>query len=73
MLEGRGIVLPSGTPDEIADALQRIARDPKRYEFSGKQASEWARRYSLEGLREALRTLLEERWNVRLLRNSVQS
>ena len=66
MLEGRGIVLKSGTPQEIADALQRIAERPQEFEEMRRKASAWAGQYSLDGLREALRDLLNRHWDVSL-------
>ena len=66
MLEGRGIVLESGTPREIADALQHVAERPGGYEGMRQSASLWARQYSLDGLREALRDLLNQHWGVSL-------
>jgi hypothetical protein len=66
MLTGRGIVLKSGTPQEIADALHRVADRPEDYREMTRQASAWARQYSLEGLREALRELLNRHWGVTL-------
>jgi len=66
MLEGRGIVLKSGTPHEIADALQRVVERPGEFEDVRRQASLWARQYSLDGLREALRDLLNRHWDVAL-------
>ncbi len=66
MLEGRGIVLKSGTPQEIADALQRVAERPIDFEGMRRKASVWAGQYSLDGLREALRDLLGRQWGVSL-------
>ncbi|HUJ10919.1 MAG TPA: glycosyltransferase [Verrucomicrobiae bacterium] len=66
MLEGRGIVLKSGTAQEIADAIQSVAERPRDFMEMRHKASSWARQYSLDGLREALRELLSQRWNVSL-------
>ena len=66
MLEGRGIILKSGTPEEIAEALQRVGEQPEEFEDVRQKASLWARRYSLDGLREALRDLLNRHWDVSL-------
>jgi len=66
MLEGRGLTLASGTPQEIADALQQVAQRPGDFSEMTRRASAWARRYSLEGLREALRELLNRHWGVDL-------
>jgi len=64
MLTGRGILLKTGKPQEIADALQMVARQPDNFQPVMREASIWARQYSLEGLREALAELLAQRWNI---------
>jgi glycosyltransferase involved in cell wall biosynthesis len=68
MLTDRGILLESGTAEEIADALEQIAQNPAQYQERMRDASTWARRYSLEGLRDALRDLLSTRWQTPLAR-----
>jgi glycosyltransferase involved in cell wall biosynthesis len=67
MLEGRGVLLANGAPQEIADALCRLARQPESFTEMRRRASQWARQRSLKDLREALRELLEERWGVKLM------
>lgn len=62
MLQGRGIILPKGEPNEIYNAISDIVRHGEQYQPLQKQASDWARQYSLEGLGEALVRLLAERW-----------
>ncbi len=62
MLKERGILLPNGTPEELADALNQIASDPDRFSPQMVAASTWACQYSLEGLRDAIETLLKEQW-----------
>lgn len=62
MLDSRGVLLPNGTPVEIADALCAIRRQPVEYLQIAREGARWAGRYSLEGLREALRQLLQTRW-----------
>jgi glycosyltransferase involved in cell wall biosynthesis len=64
MLQGRGIVLESGTADEIAVALQSVADRPEEYRALAHAASSWASQYSLEGLRDALAELLSDRWHL---------
>jgi glycosyltransferase involved in cell wall biosynthesis len=64
MLKGRGIVVPEGTAAEIAGALMEVEQKPEEFESMMKDASAWSRRYSLEGLRDALRDLLSEEWKV---------
>jgi glycosyltransferase involved in cell wall biosynthesis len=62
MLKDRGILLENGTADEIAAALGQVAADPAAFQPVVQRAATWSRAYSLEGLREALRALLSERW-----------
>jgi len=64
MLSERGILLKSGTPEEIAEALQKVARRPEAFQAMAKSASLWSRQYSLEGLRKSLQALLTTRWGV---------
>jgi len=64
MLMGRGILLKTGQPQEIAGALQMVAGQPDKFQPVMREASIWARQYSLEGLREALAELLAQRWNI---------
>lgn len=64
MLDGRGILLPQGTGEEIADALQNIAAHSEKFQVMMRDASQWSRQFSLEGLREALAVLLAQYWDV---------
>jgi glycosyltransferase involved in cell wall biosynthesis len=64
MLEGRGVLLPSGSPEEIAGALRMMASDPDSCVAPMRAASAWARQVSLDGLRSALAELLTIRWKV---------
>lgn len=66
MLNNRGVLLETGTVDEIAAALQQVATQPERFEPLMRNATIWARQYSLEGLRDALAELLSREWNVLL-------
>lgn len=66
MLDGRGILLPSGEVEQFTEALKSIAADPAAFRPMAQDASVWSRKYSLEGLREALSQLLEETWDVKL-------
>jgi glycosyltransferase involved in cell wall biosynthesis len=71
MLRGRGVVLKTGSAEEIADALGELDRLPdEEYRRISAAASEWSRAYSLDGLREAIRRLLEERWRTTLRRDA---
>ena len=64
MLEGRGFTVPPGAPDALAGVLRTIASSPDRLEDMRMRAAAWAQRYSLEGLKAALRELLAEWWGV---------
>lgn len=66
LAEGRGIVLPPGDTMALAAALRSIASAPNEHAEMSQRAASWAQRYSLEGLREALRRLLESHWQVAL-------
>src|SRR5262249_54699140 len=66
MLEGRGILTERGSPEEIADALASIAANPAGYTTMSHRAAEWAHQFSLETLRDALRDLLADQWDVLL-------
>jgi glycosyltransferase involved in cell wall biosynthesis len=62
MLEGRGLLLETGAPEEIAAALAGVAAQPEAFAPMMQRAGCWARQFSLEGLRDALAVLLTERW-----------
>jgi len=64
--EGRGIVVPPRDVPALAGVLAGLARSPEDYREMRSKAAAWARQYSIEGLREALRQLLEEHWGVPL-------
>jgi len=64
MLAGRGILLQRGSAQELATALQTVAAQPESYQSQMHAAYEWARHYSRDGLRTALRLLLEKHWRV---------
>jgi hypothetical protein len=46
--------------------LRRIAGAPEQYNEMRLRARAWARQYSLDSLRSALRELLVEHWEVRV-------
>jgi len=68
MLEGRGIVLDSVGAKSIADAIEEISSDSDRLETMSRAGVEWASQYSIEGLCEALKELMEKSWGVSLVR-----
>jgi glycosyltransferase involved in cell wall biosynthesis len=61
---GRGLTVAPGDAGALADLLSEIARYPERYVPMRLAAAEWSQQYSLEGLREAIRQLLLEKWNL---------
>lgn len=63
MLDTRGVLLRSGTPAEIAQAIVDVARHPARYRAMAQNGALWAGQFSLEGLRRALAQLLSARWD----------
>ena len=67
MLMGRGVLLPTGSAEEIAGALRQMANNPDGCLPAMHAASAWARQFSLDGLRDALADLLASRWNVTAL------
>jgi glycosyltransferase involved in cell wall biosynthesis len=64
MLTGRGVLLKEGSAVEIAGAIREIIAYPETARELGRVAALWAERYSLDGLRQALRDLLEDQWQV---------
>jgi len=62
--EGRGLIVPPGDVDALAEALREIATAPEDYQLMRARAAAWSQQYSLEGLREALRELLSTRWGI---------
>jgi glycosyltransferase involved in cell wall biosynthesis len=64
--EGRGLLVPPGSVDALAEALRQIALQPAAYLSMSRRAAAWSSQYSLEGLRDALRELLSREWGVLL-------
>jgi Glycosyl transferases group 1 len=62
MLEGRGFTVAPRDQDALTAALLKVAESPDRLAPMRLAASSWAQRYSLEGLRDALRDLMDEWW-----------
>ena len=62
--QGRGIVIDPRDAATLAGTIQQIAEAPETYQSISASAAEWAQRYSLEALRDALRELLSRRWGV---------
>jgi glycosyltransferase involved in cell wall biosynthesis len=68
--EGRGIVVPPGDAEALSAALRDIidgaGESSVRYLEMSRLAAEWARAYSLEGLKQAIGELLSERYHWRV-------
>ena len=64
LANGRGLTVAPGDAVALADLLSEIARYPEQYVPMRLAAAEWSQQYSLEGLREAIRQLLLEKWNL---------
>ena len=62
MLEGRGFAVTPRDENGLTAALLRIADSPDRLAPMRQAAAVLAQRYSLEGLRDALRDLMSEWW-----------
>ncbi|MDX1979542.1 MAG: glycosyltransferase [Bryobacteraceae bacterium] len=66
MLDGRGIAVEPRDVGALAAAFTAIAKNPRKYEEMRGKAAAWAQQFSMEGLRDAIRALLEKHWSVRL-------
>jgi len=64
--EQRGIVIQPGDAEALAETLRRMIASPVEHFQLGQRAATWSGNYSLEGLREALRQLLNQSWQVEL-------
>lgn len=62
--EGRGILVPPGDEAALSAALYMVASRPAEVAAMASRAAEWAQKYSLERLQDALSGLLTERWGV---------
>ncbi len=66
LAEGRGRVIEPQDAQALARALTQIQSNPEISAKMAQLASCWAKRYSLEGLQDAIRYVLESYWNVTL-------
>lgn len=68
LASGRGVTVSPGNAQELAGVLDGFIQDPERCLRVSIKAAEWAARYTLDGLRDALRELMEKQWGVALQR-----
>jgi len=66
MLNGRGLLLETGEPGEIADNVEWVARNPQQAGILALSGTRWAAQYSLDYLRAELAKLLEREWRISL-------
>jgi glycosyltransferase involved in cell wall biosynthesis len=62
--EGRGVIVPARDSGALAEALARVAANPRGFEVMRRRAAAWASQYSIEGLRDALAGLLQTHWKL---------
>lgn len=62
--QGRGLLVPPGDPAALSAALVMVVSRPVEAIAMASRAAEWAQKYSLERLQDALSGLLTERWGV---------
>jgi glycosyltransferase involved in cell wall biosynthesis len=60
---GRGLTITPRDTRALADHLRALALDPAKFMDSRKAAATWGQQYSLSGLRNALRELLDSQWH----------
>lgn len=61
--QGRGLLVEPRDVEGLATALQYVIDHPHEAVAMGARAAEWAQRYSLGGLRDALQNLMEDHWH----------
>ena len=62
--DGRGLTVAPGDADALGNLLAEISKHPDQYATMRRSAADWSQQYSLEGLREAIRTLLLDKWGL---------
>lgn len=60
---GRGLIVPPGDVSALAEHLRNIAYNPPEFMRMRAAAAHWGQRFTLSGLRDALRDLLESQWD----------
>ena len=64
LAEGRGLTATPGDAEGLAALISDVARDPNAYVAMRRNAAKWSQRYSLEGLKNAIRELLLDQWKL---------
>ena len=64
--EERGLTVPVDDADALAAALLGVIRDPALYVRLSRNSAQWAQQFTLEGLREALRRLMRQSWQLEI-------
>jgi glycosyltransferase involved in cell wall biosynthesis len=64
MAQGRGLMVTPRNVEELSAALRKVLAAPEQYSEMRARAAEWAGHYSIESLRESLRSLLAESWSL---------
>ncbi len=66
MMGDRGILVPNGTVEEFAGALWDISMHSHQYLETTQESAIWAHKYSLDGLRRDVKSLLESWWEIKI-------
>ena len=62
--EGRGLLVPPRDVAALRAALERVSAAPDQFAEMSRRAAAWAQRFSLDELKEALRSLMATSWGV---------
>jgi len=66
LADGRGLLVEPGDIAALTERLVDIANAPEAYHSMRVKAAHWAQQFSIEKLRDAVRSLLEQQWRVSL-------
>lgn len=62
--QGRGILVAPRAVDALQDALERVMGNPEEAAAISHRAAHWAQRFSIEGMRTALRQVMLSSWKL---------
>ena len=68
--EGKGLIVPPGDVTALTAALAGVHQKADQNLLMRTRAAEWGQKYSLEGLRDALRELMQDHWKVQLVQSA---